>query len=280
MSRAKGRALWLPDVLRDAGLRIEVTPGWEHRGKEPTEWLAQVNHHTASNRNAGAHPSLGILQTGRSDVPGPLSNTSPGRDGVIRIIAAGAANHPGVSYLPLRGGISSGVKYYTLGHEVELDGIGEPFPVEGPQYESVSIMNAAICIYLGLDPATTLFDHKYIARPHGRKIDIRPYDLPTGRVRCARRMTGQHPAPVPTPVIIQEDDMARAYRFPNGEVWLCTGTHRSHVNGTTLKERAVLGLVAEVPATDPHRDTRYPMWVRKTDARGAAILSKLAKAKG
>lgn len=196
-SRQEGRAVWLPDVLRDAGLDIIVEPGFEHRGKDPILWVAQVNHHTASNRNSGVEPARGIVRDGRPDVPGPLANTLPRRDGVIRIMAAGAANHPGVSYLPHRGGISSGVKFYALGHEIELDGVGEPFPVDGRQYEAVSIMNAAIGIYLGHDPARDLWDHKSIARPVGRKIDVRPYDLHDGRVRVARRMTGTH-LPSPT----------------------------------------------------------------------------------
>src|SRR5690606_32285433 len=93
-----------------------------------------------------------------------------------------AANHPGVAYLPLRGGISSGVKYWTLGHEIELDGVGEPFPPGGVQYENTARMNAAIAIYLGHDPATQLYDHEAIARPPGRKIDVRPYDLPAARI--------------------------------------------------------------------------------------------------
>ena len=69
--------------------------------------------------------------------------------------------------------------------------------------------------------------------------------------------------------------MARAYRIPNGEVWICTGTHREHVNGTTLNERAVMGLVAPVPADAKDRDDRYPGWVRKTNAQGEKILRQL-----
>lgn len=205
MSRAKGRALWLPDVLRDAGLPIKLVDGWETRGKEPSEWLAQVNHHTASNRNSGPHPALGIVTHGRggsAPVPGPLANTLPDRNATIHIVASGAANHAGVAYLPLRGGISSGVKYWTLGHEIELDGIGEPFPVNGRLYENVATMNAAIAAYLGHDPATQLFSHAAIARPHGRKIDPRPYDLEHARKVVAHKMNtlgGKPTRPNPTP---------------------------------------------------------------------------------
>lgn len=196
-SRAKGRALWLPDVLRDAGLPVEVYPGWEHSGVDPIEWVAVVDHHTASNRRGGPRAALGTVVRGRPDLPPRLANMLLDRNGVHVITAAGAANHPGVSYLPLRGGISSSVKRWALGREIELDGVGEPFPPGGRQYEAMSIANAAICTYLGLDPAVALWDHKSICRPAGRKIDVRPYDLADGRIRVARRMTGRPITPPP-----------------------------------------------------------------------------------
>lgn len=197
-SRAQGRALWLPDVLRAAGLPVEVYPGWEHAGRDPREWIAIVDHHTASSRRGGPRPALGTVVRGRPDVPPRLANLLLDRNGVHVVIAAGIANHAGVSYLPLRGGISSGVNAYALGREIELDGVGEPFPPGGRQYEAMIIGNAAICTYLGLDPSVAVWDHKSVCRPRGRKIDVRPYDLPEGRTRIARRMTG-HPNPNPTP---------------------------------------------------------------------------------
>lgn len=93
----------------------------------------------------------------------------------------------------------------------------------------------------------------------------------------AARYTAQILAPPPPPPAptLEVSDMALAYRFPDGNVWLCTGTHRQHVNGTTLQERAVLGLVAEVPASAPNRDAKYPQWVRTTNETGVRVLSRL-----
>lgn len=188
MSATKGRALWLPDVLRDAGLKVEVVPGWETRGKEPAEWLCQVLHHTAGPRR-GTHPSLGTVTNGRggsSPVPGPLCNALPARDGVWHVIASGAANHPGVSSIPYRGGIHQDVKYYALGWEAENDGVGEPWA----QLEAIEIGEAAVADYLGWRVDTSeIWGHKEIARPLGRKIDPAGIDMDEHRAAVARRRT-------------------------------------------------------------------------------------------
>ncbi len=42
------RALWLPDILTDAGFDVHVEPGWDKRGSD--NWgpiKAVVCHHTA-----------------------------------------------------------------------------------------------------------------------------------------------------------------------------------------------------------------------------------------
>lgn len=198
MTRADGRALWLPDVLRAAGLDVEVVPGWEKRGKEPTEWLCQVFHHTASNRRSGNAPALDICTNGRggpSPVVGPLCNAVVGRNGTWFITASGAANHPGVSTIPHRGGISSGVKYYALGWECENDGIGEPWPAS--QLASIETGEAAVADHLGWRLDTSeVFGHKEIARPKGRKIDPTGIDMDGHRRRVrARRNAPSKPAP-------------------------------------------------------------------------------------
>lgn len=267
MSRARGRALWLPDVLRDAGLPIDVVPGWERRGKEPREWVAQVNHHTASSRRGGPRASLSTVVHGRPGLPGPLCNTLPDRNGTIVIVASGAANHPGVSWIPQRGGISAGVKYWTLGHEIELDGVGEPFPVDGRLYEHVARMNAAIAVYLGHTPDPDLLDHKEIARPRGRKIDVRPYDLSHARTVVARLMTGRTPT-TEEPLMVTDTDVARIRRIVAEEVgalldrtraacvrdprthraWIITPVGRWHVPSRQALDALIwMGQVATLP---------------------------------
>jgi len=106
-----------------------------------------------------------------------------------------------------------------------------------------------------------------VCAPRDLGTGIDPTTLPG---TTPAKPTPPKPAPVPG-----DSDMARAYRIPNGEVWLCTGTHREHINETTLNERAVMGLVAPVPADAKDRDDKYPQWVRKTNTQGEKILRKL-----
>ena len=84
---------WLPEVLKNAGLKVAEDPGWEDRG---TREIGTINgvmcHHTAG-PNTGNMPSLRIVREGRSNLRGPLSQLCLGRDGTFFVVAAGRANH-------------------------------------------------------------------------------------------------------------------------------------------------------------------------------------------
>src|SRR5690349_13880170 len=76
--------LWLPEVLKKAGLKVAEVPGWERRGRPrvgPTRGV--ICHHTAGGRN-GNMPSLNLLingrpgRHGREPLPGPLSQLGLG----------------------------------------------------------------------------------------------------------------------------------------------------------------------------------------------------------
>lgn len=89
----------LADVLRKAGLTVVEIEGWQTRGRPAsTGSFAPVGnlwHHTgASNTDALAYAKWLALD-GRSDLPAPLCQVSPGRDGTIYVCAAGRSNHAG-----------------------------------------------------------------------------------------------------------------------------------------------------------------------------------------
>lgn len=80
------------------------------------------------------------------------------------------------------------MKYWALGHEIELDGVGEPFPTDGPLYEAVHRMNAAIALYLGHDPMSVVFRWGFGAcwsghhQPKTDRISNYRVDLSLGQV--------------------------------------------------------------------------------------------------
>lgn len=171
------RALWLPDVLRAEGLKVGLVAGWETRGSDDFDGLDPEGilwHHTASSKAWGTRPALGIVTFGRSDLPGPLAQLLTPRDGDavdVIVVASGRANHAGFggpwSTVPA----DSGNKY-TIGNEVENDGVGE---VWSPGIiDRCQRINAAVLKHGGRDQ-NGMIGHKEWAP--SRKIDPHPLDM-------------------------------------------------------------------------------------------------------
>ncbi len=87
--------VWLPEVLRNAGLKVAEVEGWANRGRGDMGRVRGVICHHTGTSTAGNMPTLNMLKTGRSDLPGPLSQLGLGRDGTYYVVAAGRANHAG-----------------------------------------------------------------------------------------------------------------------------------------------------------------------------------------
>jgi hypothetical protein len=173
------RAVWLADVLRDAGLVVHPYPGWETRGAEAFTPRGVILHHTVTRPIT---PDLTIDQmlavTGSSKVPAPLANYSTNRDGSISIIASGTANHGGA-------GNWKGVSGNRLFFGDEMKNLGttaEPWP--GIQLDSARIAAAALLTHLDRD-ASWLCGHKEYATPPGRKTDPHSLDMNNERARVA-----------------------------------------------------------------------------------------------
>lgn len=148
----------LPAQLKNWGLKVETHDGWENRGR-PYAFhpRAIVCHHTASNRNSGNFGSESIVTNGRSDLPGPLCQFLLGRDGTVKIIAAGYANHAG--YGGPKAGIPANMgNTYAYGIEAENDGIGEPWSKE--QLNAYYRLCAALLDYMGTKDVSKVFGHK------------------------------------------------------------------------------------------------------------------------
>ena len=181
--------LWLPDVLRDAGLKVALVEGWEVRGRgDVGQTLGVLCHHTAGPRN-GNMPSLETLIRGRPDLNGPLSQLGLGRDGTYYVIAAGRCNHAGPGSW---NNITAGNTHF-IGIEAEHTGrIADPWPPV--QMDAYQRGVAAILKHKGLDVLAGCAGHKEFALPPGRKNDP-VFDMVEFRRSVALIMAGSAPAP-------------------------------------------------------------------------------------
>jgi len=185
--------IWLPAVLKEAGLKVALVDGWESRGRaEMGEVLGIICHQTEGPRR-GNMPSLDTLIHGREDLPGPLSQLGLGRDGTFYIIAAGKCNHAGKGIWQ---GIING-NTNLIGIEAENSGRAEDFPWPDIQIDAYQRGIAAILKHIGKD-ASFCCGHKEYALPKGRKSDPN-FNMAEFRNRIAQIMNGNVPAIVPIP---------------------------------------------------------------------------------
>ena len=184
---------WLPQVLKDAGLKVAVVDGWENRGHGDVGTIAGVIcHHTAGPRR-GNMPSLGILKNGRRDLPGPLAQLGLGRDGTFYVVAAGRCYHAGSGVWQ---GITTGNSSF-IGIEAENTGGADDFPWPSVQLEAYQRGVAAILKRIGRS-AHHCAGHREYATPSGRKIDP-SFDMEAFRSSVAAILADEAPPPVLIP---------------------------------------------------------------------------------
>lgn len=191
--------IWLPHVLKSAGLKVATVPGWETRGRaEMGPILGVICHHTAGSRN-GNMPTLNLLRDGRPAAPGvsalsgPLSQLGLGRDGTFYVIAAGRSNHAGAGIW--NGAVNGNSNF--IGIEAENTGGSNDFPWPAAQIDAYHRGVAAILSHVGLR-ADACCAHKEYARPPGRKSDV-GMDMIGFRTAVHAIMAGTAPPPVLIP---------------------------------------------------------------------------------
>ena len=158
--------LWLPDILKAAGLKVSVVDGWKTRGRGDVGEIKGVMCHHTVGAKTGNMPSLNILVNGRSGLRGPLSQLGLGRDGTFYVIAAGKANHAGKGEWQ---SITSGNASF-IGIEGENTGVSNNFPWPDVQMDAYQRGVAAILKHTG-QGSIMCCGHKEYALPRGRKPD-------------------------------------------------------------------------------------------------------------
>jgi N-acetyl-anhydromuramyl-L-alanine amidase AmpD len=181
------RLTWLPDVLRGAGLKVSLVPGWETRGRDGLgRILGVICHYTATPDASRNMPTLDLLIRGREDLPGPLCQLGLGRDGTYYVVASGRANHAG------RGewnGITTGNTNF-IGIEAENSGrANDPWPAV--QLDAYHRGVAAILRETGRTAASCC-GHREYALPSGRKSDVN-LEMDQFRQRVAAILGGMDP---------------------------------------------------------------------------------------
>jgi hypothetical protein len=148
-------------LMRDSGLTVLASSGWESRGlSSSVNYWAVIAHHTAATTDID-----NILINGRSDLAGPLCNWALHDNGDWVLIASGRANHAGEGTIPS-----------SEAYGVEATGPHGYPNTYGPaafhNYDEYELGSACMLAVMGAN-INDLFGHKETARPVGRKID--PY---------------------------------------------------------------------------------------------------------
>lgn len=144
--------------LRVWGLKVEERPGWRNRGRPYNFYPEAIFvHHTASGINSGNFGSENVVVNGRPGLPGPLCQFLLGRDGKVKIIASGYANHAGY------GGPKAGIpanqgNTFAIGIEAENNGLGEPWSKE--QLNAYYRLCASLLVWIGVKDTSKVIGHK------------------------------------------------------------------------------------------------------------------------
>lgn len=88
------RLLWLPGVLRSAGLTVHEVSGWKTRGADSYGPVRGITvHHTASSRKAKPADEIRVLLNGSATAPPPISQLALSRTGEWYVVASGLCFH-------------------------------------------------------------------------------------------------------------------------------------------------------------------------------------------
>ncbi len=235
------RLLWLPGVLRAAGLAVVEVPGWQDRGHPddgPFEPAAVMFHHDAS--PPGDSPgALAWLISGFASSSDSNYDAQcwVDRRGVWHIVAAGRAQHAGAG--KGWGAIPAGLGN-RMSFGVETDHTtGEAWvPV---QFASIRTGMAVICGHQRWDPGRCVVGHKEYAP--GRKDDPDPVDMAIFRNQVAALMSrpaGGH--------MTLDADVAAAFAAVNNNIGTAVRGDTGHPDSIRTVRAEVEALTAKVDA--------------------------------
>ena len=185
------RALWLLDVLTDAGLTVVQVPGWRTRGGETFEPIGVTWHATAGSGSARAE--VDVLLNGSATAPPPIAQLMLYRDGVIYLVGAGRCNHNLTGWDGPNKGLGNTA---LVGIEMANNNLTDPWP--DVQLDAARRATVAIFRRLGTDPMKRLaghYEHQPAATaPPGQdstKTDPLGVDMDDERVLVTAMLAGE-----------------------------------------------------------------------------------------
>jgi hypothetical protein len=153
------RVLWLPAVLRAAGLTVHEVSGWKTRGADSYGPVRGITcHHTAGSRTSTDEGEIRTLLNGSNSAPPPIAQLYLSRAGDWHVIASGLCFHNRVGWDGPNEGYGNDS---LLGIEAQHSGDGEPWTDR--QYDSYVRGVAALVRHKapGWDvPVTRVAGHK------------------------------------------------------------------------------------------------------------------------
>jgi hypothetical protein len=173
----------LLDALRKEGIDTPFGEGGEISYVKYLVW-----HATATSAGVSDLALRNLLEDGRADLNGPLSQWGLERDGQLPFIADGKCNH---------NGYGDGANN-TWAIEAANDNRGEPFP--NVQVDVWCRASAVMCLYMKTTPEAWIRAHK--ETDPRRKSDPVGLNMDTMRANIALhmlRISGFNPAPSPPP---------------------------------------------------------------------------------
>lgn len=124
------RLLWLPDVLRSAGLTVHEVGGWRSRGSTSFDPHGIICHETRGSRTSTDAGEIYVLLNGSATAPPPIAQLYLSRTGHWHVVASGRCNHVRVGWAgPFKGVGNSGLVGIEAQHA-----LGEPWTDR--QYDS------------------------------------------------------------------------------------------------------------------------------------------------
>jgi hypothetical protein len=181
-----GRALWLADVARSAGLHVFEVDGWKTRGNANLSPQVLICHHTGDSLSAGNAGGLGVVVNGRTGLPGPIANYFLARNGDVYVVASGISNNAGVGNARIIGRTDINQNYQTVSIEGVNNGGSEPWN----NYQAYVKLVTAILKYKQWD-ISKIIAHKEWALPQGRKDDP-TFDMNKFRLDVYKQMSGSN----------------------------------------------------------------------------------------